>query len=133
MSKRSEDAIRQAERVVQEAEARVRAIQEQSVKERTALVGSALRSMNEIRTRVGSQWPRDGMPNEMLIQEPLDQTSVDEKMAFVARKPMAPARDGMSDLMVVRLRTPDARPQSARPLPPSARHRRPTSPSSQTA
>lgn len=128
MSKRSEDAIRQAERVVQEAEARVRAIQEQSVKERTALVGSALRSMNEIRTRVGSQWPRDGMPNEMLIQEPLDQTSVDEKMAFVARKPMAPARDGMSDLMVVRLRTPDARPQSARPLPPSARHRRPTSP-----
>ena len=125
--KKEELATAEKNRVCKESDEKVLYIQEQSVRERTALVGAALRSMQELRTHLTSQWS-----SGTRVQEPINELA-DDKMAFVSWKSRwgdsAAVRPGRplsarNDMMVVRLERPQVPPLNVKPLPPSPRLRR---------
>jgi chromosome segregation ATPase len=109
-SKLSMEAVSERDRVRTDAEARIRTIQQESLKERTALVGAALRSMNELRTHMALQHSSTA---SMHVQGPLLEAVVDDKLAFVSWK------SRWSDGPNVNVRA--ARPQSSRAARPQSR------------
>lgn len=109
-SKLSIEAASERDRVVKDAETRIRTIQQESLKERTALVGAALRSMNELRSHMSSQHSMGPSMQGSLIE-----TVVDGKLAFVS------AKNRWDDESDVHGR--GTRPQSSRSVRPQSRER----------